>query len=121
MVTADFVISHATQLVTCAGPAPRRGPAQRTVESIRDGAVASFQGRIVFVGPTDDMRRRVRTAPSTKTIDANGCVVVPGFVDPHTHAMYAGDRRGELRRRLSGATYAEIAAEGGGIAASVKQ
>ena len=52
-------------------------------------------------------------------VDASGCVVVPGFVDPHTHIVYAGDRRHELQRRLAGATYAEIAAEGGGILSTV--
>ena len=52
-------------------------------------------------------------------IDAHGGAVVPGFVDPHTHVVFAGDRRDELRRRLTGATYAEIAAEGGGILGTV--
>jgi len=57
---------------------------------------------------------------SARSIDASGCAVVPGFVDPHTHAIFAGDRRGELQRRLAGATYAEIAAEGGGILSTVR-
>ena len=53
-------------------------------------------------------------------VDARGCTVVPGFVDAHTHVVYAGDRREELRQRLAGATYAEIAAAGGGILQTVR-
>ena len=53
-------------------------------------------------------------------MDAVRLSIVPGFVDAHTHAIFAGDRRGELRRRLAGATYAEIAASGGGIVATVR-
>ena len=53
-------------------------------------------------------------------MDAAGCTVVPGFVDAHTHLVYAGDRRDELRQRLAGATYASIAAEGGGILQTVR-
>jgi imidazolonepropionase len=58
-------------------------------------------------------------APDAVIVDAGGGTVLPGFVDPHTHVVYAGDRREELRRRLAGATYAEIAAGGGGILSTV--
>ena len=85
-----------------------------------DGAVASYEGRIVYVGPTRGLDLSVTPAPQARIIDAAGHCVVPGFVDAHTHAMYAGDRRAELRRRLAGATYAEIAAAGGGIVATVE-
>src|SRR5262249_21901192 len=61
----------------------------------------------------------VALTPDATVIDARGGAVVPGFVDPHTHAVFAGDRREELRRRLAGLTYAEIAAEGGGILSTV--
>jgi imidazolonepropionase len=57
--------------------------------------------------------------PGAVRLDARGCAVVPGFVDPHTHAVFAGDRRDELRRRLAGASYEEIAAAGGGIVSTV--
>jgi imidazolonepropionase len=117
---ADFVIRHARQLVTCAGPAPRRGTAQKETSPIADAAVASFQGRIVFVGADDACPRELTTTPDAVIVDATGHTVVPGFVDAHTHAIYAGDRREELRRRLAGATYAEIAAAGGGIVSTVK-
>src|SRR5689334_23680352 len=62
----------------------------------------------------------VSPAPGARVVNAQNHSVVPGFVDPHTHVVFAGDRRNELRRRLAGATYAEIAAEGGGIVGSVK-
>jgi imidazolonepropionase len=101
-------------VLTCAGPAPRRGAAQRNVSPIPRGIVASSQGRIVFVG-TEEEFRFVPVAPDARVVDAGGGTVLPGFVDPHTHLVYAGDRREELRRRLAGSTYAEIAAEGGGI------
>ncbi|MBE3100483.1 MAG: imidazolonepropionase [Planctomycetes bacterium] len=119
-MTADLVIRRAGQVLTCAGPAPRCGRDQRETGALADATIASSRGRIVFVGPASDWDRAGRTAAGAITIDAAGQTVVPGFVDPHTHLVYAGDRRGELRRRLSGATYAELAAEGGGILSTVR-
>ena len=118
-VIADFILRHAQPLLTCAGPAPRLGADLAHVASVDDGALAAREGRLLFAGPTEVCDRLVERAPGATVIDATGCTVVPGFVDPHTHAVFAGDRRGELRRRLAGATYAEIAADGGGILATV--
>ena len=115
-VQADFLIEHATAVATCAGPAPRRGLGQAEVGVLRDAVVAARDGTIVYVGANADS---IDLEPDAVRIDASGCVVVPGFVDPHTHIVYAGDRRHELQRRLAGATYAEIAAEGGGILSTV--
>jgi imidazolonepropionase len=115
---ADFLIEHADVVATCAGPAPRVGPAQGDISPLR-GAVAAHEGRIVFVGASDALDRHVDVQPGAVRIDARGCTVVPGFVDPHTHLVYAGDRRDELQQRLAGATYAEIATAGGGIARTV--
>jgi imidazolonepropionase len=117
--SADFLILHADRLVTAAGPAPRRGAAQGNLDVTLDGALASRDGRIVFAGTTSACRSGVTTAPGARVLDASGCTVLPGFVDPHTHAVYAGDRREELRRRLAGVSYAEIAADGGGIVSTV--
>jgi imidazolonepropionase len=116
-----FLIRHISELITCAGSAPRRGPDQRGVSVVRDGAVAADGERIVYAGPDGGMPASCASAPGTQVIDGRGLSVVPGFVDGHTHAMFAGDRRGELRRRLAGATYAEIAAEGGGIVSTVRE
>jgi imidazolonepropionase len=112
-----LVIRHLRQLMTCAGPAPRRGPAQRDVPIVTDGAVAADGERIVYAGPDAGLPRDL--AGAADSIDGGACSLVPGFVDAHTHALYAGDRRDELRRRLAGATYAEIAAQGGGIVSTV--
>lgn len=111
-------IRHIRQLITCAGSAPRRGPEQRDIPIIQDGAVIADGERIVYAGPEHGIPASLAAAPAD-AIDGRGLAVVPGFVDAHTHAMYAGDRRDELRRRLAGATYAEIAAQGGGIVSTV--
>lgn len=84
-----------------------------------DGAIAARDGRIVFAGTTRDLDLQIAAAPAARVLDLSDHSLVPGFVDAHTHAVFAGDRRGELRRRLGGATYAQIAAEGGGILATV--
>ncbi len=113
------VIRHCRQLLTCAGSAPRRGTAQRDVAVIHDGAIAWDDHRILFAGADGDLPRDLTDA-SAAHIDGSSWSVVPGFVDAHTHAIFAGDRRDELRRRLGGATYAEIAAAGGGIVSTVR-
>ena len=96
---------------------PRRGAAQRDAGIVRDGALAAQGERIVFAGPDAALPSDLSSLPG---IDASRFSVVPGFVDPHTHAMFAGDRRDELRRRLAGETYAAIAAQGGGIVSTVQ-
>ena len=117
---ADFVLLHARELLTCAGAAPKRGAAQSDVGAIADGAVAAFQGRIVFAGTSTSTLSTVTPLRGARTCDLRGrYTVTPGFVDAHTHAAFAGDRRGELRRRLAGETYAAIAATGGGIVSTV--
>jgi imidazolonepropionase len=105
--------------MTCAGPAPRRGRAQGQIETIEDGALAIHGQRVTFAGPDAALEASVDTT-GARVVDAVRLSIVPGFVDAHTHAIFAGDRRGELRRRLAGATYAEIAASGGGIVATVR-
>jgi imidazolonepropionase len=87
--------------------------------TIRDGAVAARGGRIVWTGPTDDARR-LRLASGATELDAAGRCVVPGFVDPHTHLVWAGSRADEWEMRLSGATYEEIASRGSGIISTMR-
>jgi imidazolonepropionase len=119
-VGAMLLIRNIRQLITCAGRAPKRGSAQGDVPIIADGAVAAEGERIVFAGRDADLPEHVAKAAGAEVIDGRSLSVVPGFVDAHTHAMFAGDRRDELRRRLAGATYAEIAADGGGIVSTVR-
>ena len=116
---ADFLIHNTSEVLTCAGPAPRLGPRQADARPVPRAAIAAYRGDIVFVGFESLLAREVELAPDAVVVDAKGGAVVPGFVDPHTHVVFAGDRRAELRRRLTGATYAEIAAEGGGILGTV--
>jgi imidazolonepropionase len=118
-VQADLIIRHARELYTCAGPAPRIRAALGEAGFIRDAALAADGAQIVFAGPDADLHRLVSPAPDAVLIDASDASIVPGFVDSHTHVVYAGDRRGELSRRLAGASYASIAAEGGGILSTV--
>ncbi|HSL21530.1 MAG TPA: imidazolonepropionase [Vicinamibacterales bacterium] len=112
----DLLIRHA-HLLTPTGSSPLAGEAQRDLISIKNATIAAADGHVVYAGPEPD--GGIAVAREGHTIDAAGATVVPGFVDAHTHAAFAGDRRSELQRRLAGATYAEIAAEGGGILATV--
>lgn len=119
MIPADFVLRHAGVMATLAGPAPRAGAAQRELAIREHAALAAREGRVVWIGPEGDLDAAVSFAPGATVLDANGAAVVPGFVDAHTHLAYAGDRDDEIRRRLAGATYREIAESGGGIVRSV--
>ena len=120
MRPADFVLLHARELITCAGPVPRRGTDQSRLEAIVDGALAAHDGRVVYAGPSSTLLDHVQPAPSAVIHDVREHTVLPGFVDPHTHAVFAGDRRHELRRRLAGESYADIARSGGGIIETVR-
>ena len=120
MTRATLVIEHLDQLWTVAGEAPRAGTRQGDVRPVTDGAVACRDGRVIAAGTAVDVRSTVTVDSETMVIDGRGRSLVPGFVDAHTHVVFAGDRRDELRRRLGGATYAEIAAAGGGILSTVR-
>lgn len=115
----DLLIIGAGELLTMAG-GPRRGARLKDTGAIKGGALAAHEGVIVDVGPAEAVLARVQTGPSTRIIDARGRAVIPGFVDPHTHLCFAGDRAEEFARRLGGATYLEIAAMGGGILSTVR-
>lgn len=113
----DLILHNASQLVTCASPGgPKRGEAMRDVGLIENGAVAVTDGKIVAVGKSDVI---VREYYSDRLIDAGGRVVCPGFVDPHTHIVFSGDRLDEFELKIRGADYLEILASGGGIISTV--
>jgi imidazolonepropionase len=115
---ADLLIENAGQLLTLAAPdGPKRGAALRELGLIPGGAVAMAGGRVLAVGPSDELSRQVSAA---RRLDAGGRVVMPGFVDPHTHLVWAGDRADEFEMRIAGASYMEIMAAGGGIMSTVR-
>ena len=115
---ADLIVHSAAQLVTCASPNPKRGPAMREVGSLKGGAVAVKDGRIVAVGDSKEILAKYEAA---ELVDASGKAVCPGFVDAHTHVVYGGERLDEFEMRIQGKTYQEIMLAGGGILNTVRQ
>lgn len=115
----DLLIHSVAQLVTCAAVTggPKRGAAMRDAAVIADGALAIVDGRIADVGPSAGLRAR---HSARAMINAAGKVVCPGFVDPHTHLVYAGDRVNEWELKLRGAAYLDILAAGGGILSTMR-
>ena len=119
MQYADLIITNAGQLVTCAsGGKPKRGSQMLDVGIIDKGAIAVVGGKITAVGFSSQI---LRDFESDNIIDAEGRIVCPGFVDPHTHIVYAGDRLNEFELKIKGADYLEILTSGGGIISTVKQ
>lgn len=124
-VKADLLVTGASQVVTVAPPpgtpaGPRSGKAMREVGVIPGGAVAARAGRIVAVGEETEVRGRVDLEPGARVVDAEGGTVLPGLIDPHTHAVFAGWRADDFRLRLRGVPYLEILAAGGGILSTVR-
>jgi imidazolonepropionase len=116
--TVNLLILNAAQLVTCASPdGPKRRAAMTDVGLIENGAIAVDDGVIIAVGDSATLRANYSAA---QTIDAAGKVVCPGFVDPHTHVVYAGNRIGEFELRIQGKSYMEIMAAGGGIVSTMQ-
>jgi len=111
-----MLIHSASELLTLAG-GPQRGHALGQLGLIENGAVAIRDGLIAAVGTTHELRAKFK---GEKELDAGGCVVLPGFVDPHTHVIWAGDRAREFGMRLEGAKYLDILAAGGGILSTVR-
>lgn len=116
----DHLITGIELLVTMDdGPIPRRGADADRIGEVRDGAIAISDGWIVGVGRSEEVARSF-DAPPEGRLDAAGTTVLPGFVDPHTHLLFAGTREVEFEMRLAGKSYMEIAAAGGGILSSVR-
>jgi imidazolonepropionase len=118
-VAKTLAIVNCTQLVTLAGPArPRLGPELRELAIIEDGAMLMRSGRIEQIGTRNEIGRLIDN--ECEVVDAGARVVLPGFVDAHTHPVFAGTRANEFEERAGGATYQEIAARGGGIQSTVR-
>src|SRR5260370_22677670 len=115
-----MIIRNASQMVcvTAHGERMKRGQAMRDLSIIENGAVIIRDGTIQWVGRTSDLPP---IPPDAEVLDASGQVVLPGFIDSHTHLVFAGSRENEFEQRLQGLTYQDIAASGGGINATVHQ
>ena len=118
---ADSLIVNAGEIITCAGfsEAPARGAQQGALGIVKGGAVAMGSGHILEVGPEAELRQRYDVAKD-RLVDAQGGVVLPGFVDAHTHLVFGGDRAAEWESRMAGKPYLDILREGGGILSTVK-
>jgi imidazolonepropionase len=112
---AELLITGISQLVTVEGAGAKHGVAMRSVRVVERAAMAVSAGRIVWVGAEGDW-----AGEAEATVDVGGRAVVPGLVDPHTHAVWAGDRLGDFEARAAGATYEEMLAAGGGIRRTVR-
>jgi len=110
---ADLILENASELLTLEGGTkkPLIGKRSRDLGLVKDGSIAISRGRVVAVGTTAKIRERFE---SRKIIDANKKVVMPGFVDPHTHLVFAGSREDEFEMRLEGTSYMEILLKDGG-------
>ncbi len=112
-----MLIHSASQLLTISGP-PQRGGDLGRLNIIPNGAILIRGDKIVDVGTTPEL---IQSYASEETLDAKGHVVMPGFVDSHTHLLWIGDRAAEFEMRLEGRTYLEILAAGGGILSTVNK
>ncbi|HEX5833973.1 MAG TPA: amidohydrolase family protein, partial [Pyrinomonadaceae bacterium] len=115
-----LAIVNCSQVVTLAGPArPRVGPELRELGIVAPGALLISGPRIERIGSDREIEALIDS--ECEVVDAGGRVVLPGFVDAHTHPVFAGTRVDEFEERIKGATYQEIAARGGGIQSTVNQ
>jgi imidazolonepropionase len=117
-----LAVINCSQIVTLAGPARARvGPEMRELSIVADGAMLVAEGHIGKVGARSEIEPLIESyAVDCEIVDAGGRVVLPGFVDAHTHPVFAATRVAEFEERAAGATYQEIAARGGGIQSTVR-
>ncbi|MCI4361300.1 MAG: imidazolonepropionase, partial [Thermoplasmata archaeon] len=121
MIRADLLVTGLGEVATLStGPIPRTGAAMSELGRVVDAAIAVDRGRFAYVGTARGARREVRLRRGGVAWEAEGGVAVPGFVDAHTHALFAGSRHRETELKVRGATYAEIARGGGGRESTVR-
>lgn len=116
----DLLITGCAQLVTAGSSVPRRGRELGELEIIRDAAVLVRGARIARVGPQRELARQSE-ARRARRLDVGGRVVLPGFVDSHTHLIFPDGRLEEYEQRIAGKTYRQIARSGGGILSTVRK
>jgi imidazolonepropionase len=120
----DHIVTGIGQLCTMESgdgitASPRRGKMLSEIGAINDAAFAVKDGKIAAVAKSDELEKLVTIGPDTTGEDIDGRLILPGFVDPHTHSVFGKTRQDEYDRRIKGETYLEIAAAGGGIHSSV--
>lgn len=113
----DIIIKNASQLVTAASQFPKTGIELQNLGIIEDGSIGIVDGMISCIGTTEEI---LRSYTAKTIIDASKKVVMPGFIDPHTHPIFVKTRENEFEMRLQGKSYKEISQSGGGIRASIK-
>ncbi len=121
-INVDILIKNTAELLTCKvsnSKKPKTGKELSNLGIIKNGAVAIKNGKIVFVGKSNDLSKANIKAKTV--IDAKGKVVMPGFVDCHTHAIFAGSREDEFLKKQQGISYLDILKQGGGILSTVEK
>ncbi len=116
----DLLITDVAELATPLGTSPLAGSRQGEISRRQGVEVFCRDGEISFIGTPEERRGRFGDLDGTARLDGAGCTLVPGFVDAHTHLPWAGSRENEFAMRLTGKTYLEIAAAGGGILSTVR-
>ncbi|MBE0520970.1 MAG: imidazolonepropionase [Candidatus Methanoperedenaceae archaeon] len=114
---ADLIIFNASELLTLSGGSsgPRTGEQMDDLGIIENGSIAVSKGKIIACGDADKVKEEVSTTAGTMEIDASNKVVMPGFIDTHSHLVFAGSREDEFEQRIRGASYMEILGSGRGI------
>ncbi len=120
--SASLIITNASELLTLSGNSerPKIGEEMDDLGIIRNGSVAISKDRIIACGNSVEVMERVSKTPDTVVIDASNMVVMPGFIDCHTHPVFAGSREDEFEKRIKGANYLDILRSGGGILSTVR-
>ncbi len=112
---AEILITGISQLVTAEGAGPKHGQAMRELKIVEQAAIAISAGVIVWAGRESEWK-----GDAEAIVDVGGRAIVPGLIDSHTHAVWAGDRLADFEARTSGSTYEEILAAGGGIRSTIR-